>query len=223
MEYHEEIDLREIFHNIRRRWRIIVLITALSVIISAFFSFFILQPQYESSATILVGRTQGEFTQDVYQDVILSEKLVKTYGEIMKTSTILDQVIINQGLNTSAGSLAQRISVSTVGDSELLRIRVVDGSPLTAANIANEISRVFIIKIKEIMKVDNVSIIEEASTPVNPIKPNKKMNVLIAGVLGFMVSIFIVFIIDYLDNTIKTTEDIEKHLELPVIGSIPES
>ena len=71
------------------------------------------------------------------------------------------------------------------------------------------------------MKVDNVQVLDDAVVPETPIKPRPALNIAIAGVLGMMVSIFVVFLLEYLDNTIKTPEDIEKHLGLSVIGVIP--
>lgn len=220
MHYEEEIDLREILLVLRKNWRFIALITILAILISGIVSFFILQPLYEASSTILVGR-KGEDSQTDYQDILLSQKLVTTYGEIIKTSSVLDQVIENQGLNLSVEGLSKKINVSPVKDTEIIRIKVTDQSAFTASNIANEISKVFSLQIQDIMNVDNVSILEMASAPNNPIKPNKKLNIAIAAALGMMASIFLVFIKEYFDNTIKTPDDIARHLELPVLASIP--
>lgn len=222
MHYEEEIDLREILLVLRKNWRFIALITILAILISGIVSFFILQPLYEASSTILVGR-KGEDSQTDYQDILLSQKLVTTYGEIIKTSSVLDQVIENQGLNLSVEGLSKKINVSPVKDTEIIRIKVTDQSAFTASNIANEISKVFSLQIQDIMNVDNVSILEMASAPNNPIKPNKKLNIAIAAALGMMASIFLVFIKEYFDNTIKTPDDIARHLELPVLASIPQT
>jgi capsular polysaccharide biosynthesis protein len=222
MHYEEEIDLREILLVLRKNWRFIALITILAILISGIVSFFILQPLYEASSTILVGR-KGEDSQTDYQDILLSQKLVTTYGEIIKTSSVLDQVIENQGLNLSVEGLSKKINVSPVKDTEIIRIKVTDQSAFTASNIANEISKVFSLQIQDIMNVDNISILEMASAPNNPIKPNKKLNIAIAAALGMMASIFLVFIKEYFDNTIKTPDDIARHLELPVLASIPQT
>jgi capsular polysaccharide biosynthesis protein len=222
MHYEEEIDLREILLVLRKNWRFIALITILAILISGIVSFFILQPLYEASSTILVGR-KGEDSQTDYQDILFSQKLVTTYGEIIKTSSVLDQVIENQGLNLSVEGLSKKINVSPVKDTEIIRIKVTDQSAFTASNIANEISKVFSLQIQDIMNVDNVSILEMASAPNNPIKPNKKLNIAIAAALGMMASIFLVFIKEYFDNTIKTPDDIARHLELPVLASIPQT
>lgn len=221
MEFQEEIDLRDILDILKKQWRMIALITLVAVLISAIVSLFILSPVYEATSTILVGRNQGSYSTDLNADITLSQKLVNTYGEIIKTSAVLDPVIHNLDLELTSDELSKKISVAPVGDTELIEITVQDRYPIEASDISNEISEVFSDQIQDIMKVDNVSVIEEAIPLVNPVKPNKMLNIAIGGILGLMASVFIIFLKEYLDNTIKTSEEAQKYLELPVLGSIP--
>ena len=223
MDFQEEIDLREMFNMLKKGWKIIALITVLAIVISGVISFFILAPVYEASTTMLVGKAQSYDAQVDYQDVLLSQKLVKTYGEIIKKKIILQQVITNENLDLTVEELSEKVSVNPVGDTELIQITVTDRYPLQATKIANGIGVVFRHRIQDIMNVDNVSIIEEATPPIYPIKPNKKLNVAIAAILGLILSVFIIFIKEYLDNTMKTPEDVAKYLDLPVLGSIPQT
>jgi capsular polysaccharide biosynthesis protein len=103
-----------------------------------------------------------------------------------------------------------------------LKISVKDTDPVEAAEIANTISDVFIKEVMRILKVDNVEIIDEAIPLNNPINVKLMLNAAIAFILGIMAGVFIIFILEMLDRTIKTAEDVEKHLGLPVIGSIVE-
>ena len=64
-------------------------------------------------------------------------------------------------------------------------------------------------------------VIDKAILPKEPVKPNKIMNILVAAVLGMMIGLFIVFFIEYLDDKLKTTQDIETHLGIPVLGVVP--
>src|SRR5699024_7894390 len=122
-----------------------------------------------------------------------------------------------------ADELSENITVSPVDDTELIEIKVHNRNSQIASDISNEIGRVFSNEIKNIMQIDNVSIIEEAMPPKDPIKPNKLLNIAIAGVLGMMASVFVIFLQEYLDNTIKTQEDVAKYLDLPVLASIPKT
>lgn len=76
-------------------------------------------------------------------------------------------------------------------------------------------------RINEVMELGDIRIIDKALVPDAPIKPKKKLNLAIGGVLGVMLGVMLVFFMEYLDNTIKTADDIERHLGLPVLGLIP--
>lgn len=217
-----EIDLRKYFQIIRKRMWIIVLITVISIAVSGIVSFYVLEPVYEAFTTLIVSKSNEQDTIIEYSDVLLSQKLVKTYGEIIKSRRISNQVIKNLKLNITSQQLRNKITVSPVKDTEIVQIKVTDTNPELARDIANELAEVFIKDIRRIMKIDNVQVIDSAEIPLVPIEPKPKLNMIIAGVLGIMAGLGIVFLIEYLDSTIKTPEDIDRYLWLPVIGIIPD-
>ena len=217
-----EIDLKEIFHMLQKRWVLITGITVSALIISAIVSFFILTPIYEASTTMIVNYKQNQESVMTYNDLQTSQKLVATYSEIVKSQRIADSVIEQLGLDLTANELNSKISVSQVGTTEILKIAVKDEDPQLAALMANTISKVFQQEINKMMEVDNVSTIDVAKVPEYPISPNKVMNLAIAGVLGLMGSIGLVFVLAFLDRTYKTPTDVERHLGLPLIGAIPD-
>ena len=204
-----EIDLKEIFHMLQKRWVLITGITVSALIISAIVSFFILTPIYEASTTMIVSYKQNQESIMTYNDLQTSQKLVATYTEILKSERTLDEVI-------------NKISVSQVGQTEILKLTVKDEDPELATLIANTIAQVFQEDIYQMMEVDNVSTIDIAKVPENPTSPNKMMNIAIAGVLGLMISVGLVFVLEFLDRTYKTPTDVERHLGLPLIGAIPD-
>lgn len=218
----ETIDLREYFGIVKKRFWIIALITVVAAVISGLISFFVLQPVYETKTTLIVSTNQNEETQMVTGDQFnVSQKLAVTYGEIIKSRTVLEPVIKNLNLDETYEELAGKITVSAVKDTQIISITVQDTNPTKARDIANQIPKVFTEEVKRITNANGVEVIDTAITPVNPIKPNKVMNVAIAAVLGMMIGLFIVFLLQYMDNKIKTPQDIEKHLGLPVLGAIP--
>ena len=216
-----EIDLKEYMSIIWNKKWLILGVTLLAIIISAIISFFVLDPTYETSTKILVGRSNVSQNAINYEDIMLSQSLVNTYGEIIKSETVLNEVIANLKLNISTGALKKRIKVNPVAETEIIEIKVNDTDPNLATNIANELAKVSMKNVKEIMKIDNVQVIDQAQIPKSPIKPNKNMNIAIAAILGFMIGIGIVFLREYLDNTRKTPNDVEKYLGLSTIGIIP--
>lgn len=219
-----ELDLKELVYIIRSRLWFIILITVLAVSASGIISFFVLEPVYKASTTIMVGKPPEyimEGSQIQIQDLNLNQRLAMTYREIVKSRRVLEDAISQLKLKLTVEQLRKKTSADLVKDTEFITISATDADPEQAAIIANKVAEVFQIRVIEMMKVDNVQVLDAAMAPRSPIKPKPKLNIAIGGVLGVMVSVFVVFLLEYLDNTIKTPEDIEKYLELSVIGIIP--
>lgn len=217
----EVIDLREYIAIIRKRLWIILLTTIITIATSGVVSFFILEPIYQTSATLIVIKNRGIGDLLEYTDVMLSQKLVTTYEEIAKSRTVLRKVIKNLKLDMTPEELKEKVMITAVKDTEILQIQVESTDPKLATSVANNLAVVFKRYVGQLMKIDNVQIIDKAETPEDPVKPRPMLNMAIAGILGLMIGLGIVFLLEYLDNTLKTPLDIEKHLELPVIGTIP--
>jgi capsular polysaccharide biosynthesis protein len=218
----EQIDLRELFGIIIKRAWVIVLITIMSVLISGVVTFFLLIPVYETSTTMMVSRAQEITDTNLqYQDILISHRLVNTYREITTSNRVLYRAIDALGLNMTADEIREMVSVTALRDTEIIKISVENTDKNFAANLANVIAQMFMEEVVEIMRIDNVQIIDTAGLPEVPVRPRPLLNIALAGVLGFMLGLGLVFLIEYLDNTVKTSEVIEKRLELPVIGVIP--
>ena len=218
----ETVDLRDYFGIVKKRFWIIALITIISVVVSGVISFFMLNPVYEAKSTLIVNTEKNEETQMITGDQFnVTQKLAVTYGEIIKSRSVLDDVIKNLKLDDEYEALVKNVTVSPVKDTQIISISVQDTNKEKARDIANEIPKVFKKEAKRITKANDIQVIDKAILPQNPIKPNKMMNMAIAAVLGAMIGLFVVFLIEYLDNKLKTPQDIEKHLGLPILGVVP--
>ena len=217
----ETIDLREYLAIIKKKAWIIAAITAVTTFVSAFLSFFVLSPVYEAKTTLIVNTDQKNDDTITGDEFSVTQRLAVTYGEIIKSRTVLEPVIEKLGLDISYDDLSKMVTVSPVKDTQIINISVQDTNPLKAKDIANSIPEVFTKEVKRITKANSVEVIDKAVEPLSPIKPNKLMNVLIAFVLGIMIGLFVVFLIEYMDNKMKTPQDVEKHLDLPILGVIP--
>lgn len=217
----ETIDLREYVAIIKKKAWIIAAITAVTTFVSAFLSFFVLSPVYEAKTTLIVNTDQKNDDTITGDEFSVTQRLAVTYGEIIKSRTVLEPVIEKLGLDISYEDLSKMVTVSPVKDTQIINISVQDTNPLKAKDIANSIPEVFTKEVKRITKANSVEVIDKAVEPLSPIKPNKLMNVLIAFVLGIMIGLFVVFLIEYMDNKMKTPQDVEKHLDLPILGVIP--
>lgn len=218
------IELREYFEILMKRIWIVVLVTLIATITSGVISFFVITPIYESSTQLLVNKSESksEVFVPTYNDIQSNLKLIETYNVIIKSPRILEKTITNMGLKMTATELGNKIKVNAVQNSQVMSITASDPDPAAAANIANGIAKTFQQEIISIMNVDNVQILAEAKVGVNPspVKPKPLLNMVIAFVVGLMMSVGIVFLLEYLDNTIKTEQDVERLLGLSVLGTI---
>ena len=223
----QELDLIQLWEALRKRWAIVVVIPLIAALTSGIVSFFILKPVYQASTTLIVGKKASDSTALQagqlldYNVLMANQQLAKTYGEIAKSRTVEENVISDLKIPLTTEQLDTKITVNPVKGTEILEIAVEDTDPVLAAAIANTMAQKFSDSVVQIKKVDSVSIVDKAVTPTNPIKPKKTMNVLIAFAVGLMASVGLAFLLEFLDNTIKSTKDVEDILDLPVLGVIP--
>lgn len=218
----ETIDLKEYFLIIKKKAWIIALITSMAMLASGIISFFVLSPVYQTKTTLIVNSDKAPGTDVITGDQIsVSQKLAVTYGEIIKSKTVLDEVANQLKIKDGYEEIEKKLTVSPVADTQILEISVEDTNPQRAADIANTIPTAFTKEVKRITKANNVEVIDKAIVPKSPIKPNKIMNIMISAILGIMASLFVIFLLEYMDNKIKSPQDIEKHLGLPLLGVIP--
>lgn len=215
------LELREIIDIIKKRKKLIILITLSFIIISGVFSFFVLPPTYEASVSVLIGKLPNDQQQIQYNDVMMYQKLLKTYSEIAKSRLVAEKTIKSLNKNITFDEFKSCVTVTPQVDTQIMMIKVKSKDPKDAMVTVNALSFSFIEEAMKLYPTGNVQILDSAEIPDKPIKPNKKLNLAIAFVLGIMVSLGIIFLIEYMDNTIKTEEDVEKYINIPVIGIIP--
>lgn len=218
----ETISLKELFQTIKKRVKLIFVITIAFITISALISYFFLTPVYQTSTQLLVNQSKNEQNIVSPSDVQTNLQLINTYNVIIKSPAILDLVIKELDLDLTTGELNGKITIQSENNSQVVNVTVQDPDPFVSADIANKIAEVFQKEIKKIMNVDNVSILAKANVVDNqsPVKPQPLLNIAIATVVGLMVGVGLAFLLEYLDNTIKSEQDVEKLLDLPVLGVI---
>ena len=223
----EEIDLKELFEIFWHKKAQIILIILIFMVIGIIYTVGFVTPMYSSSTTLVLAGTASS-TEEQSQNTIttadlsINSQLVSTYSELVKRNNILGQVISNLGINIDAEELRQNVEVTSVEDTELIEITVSDQNPEYAARIANEIASVFEERIaKEIYNINNVHIVDEAVVETEPSNVNHAKDIVIFAFIGVVVAVMYVLIANMLDTTVKTQEDIEKSIKIPVLASIP--
>ncbi|MCT4777077.1 MULTISPECIES: YveK family protein [Exiguobacterium] len=215
----ETISLGELFSILKRSKWLIVSLAIIAALIAFLVSSFVISPTYEASTQVLVAPKQGENMPLDNSQIQSSVTLVNTYRVIIQSPAILEQV--QENVVGAPDNISNLITVNSEQNSQVINIKVQHTNPVLATDIANEISDVFSKEVPELMSVDNVKVLSNASVPMLPVKPNILLNTAIATVLGLMIGVTIAFLKVVLDRRIKTEQDVENILELPVLGSIP--
>lgn len=215
-----EIDLMEIFGLMLHRLWLIILCAVAAGAAGYAISRFVLTEQFESSTRIYVLNRQNDDTL-TYTDVQLGTQLTKDFREIIKSRYVLEQVIGICGLEDTSAGLASRVSVDTQTDTRIVTITVTDTDPAMAQYIANELREAAAERIKNVMDIQAVNVVDEANLPTGPSAPSVKRWTAIGFLLGAFLCMAAVLVTFLLDDTIKTSDDIEKYLGLSTLGMIP--
>ncbi|MDY3373060.1 MAG: Wzz/FepE/Etk N-terminal domain-containing protein [Terrisporobacter othiniensis] len=219
----ETIDLREYFFILKKKMWLIALSAVVCGLVSGLISFFVLKPVYEANTSLIVNKeVEDEMTQmSTTDDLNYVQKLALTYGEIIKSRTVITSTINKLNLDMTYEELSDAVSVSNVADTQIIKISVQNTSPVIAAKICNTMPEIFSTEVQRVVKASGVEVIDKAIVSKKPIKPHKTMNIAIAMVLGVMVSVFGIFLIEVLNTKVKEPKDIEEKLGIPVFGVVP--
>ena len=215
------ISISEIFEALKKRWILIVSITLVATLISGILSFFVIKPTYEASTKVFVGKEESSLEGYNTNDIQMYQKLLQTYAETIKTNEVIQAAINNTNADLSIKDVKSSLTVTPISDTQILQIKYQNNDPEVARSIIENITNEFVILSKELVPNGNVRVIEAVQLPEDPVAPNKKMNIAIAFLLGLMVSVGLVFLLEYIDNTFKTKENLERELSIPVVGLIP--
>lgn len=221
-EENEVIDLTEILSAVRQHLLELIFVTLAAALVGFMASKFLMTPKYDSSALMIVN-TRQDVNANVTSDQINSAtKLVSTYSIIIKSDTVLQQVIDNLGLNLTYAQLNKRVTVAAVDDTQVMKITVQSDSPEWARQVCEQIITVAPDVIKEAVEAGSVKVISNPSLATEPVSPNIMKNTMLAAAVGFVLVIGIIVLQVLLDNKINTEEDATKYLDMTVLGVIPQ-
>lgn len=220
----EELDLKELFNIFWNQKMQIILIILIFIVIGIIYTVGFTTPLYSSSTTLVLAKSSDDASKTntiTTSDITINQKLVSTYSEIVKSKNVMRQVQNNLNIDVDEERLKKNVTVSSVKDTELIEITVTNEDANAAAQIANETAKVFTDKVNEIYNMDNVKVVDEAEIAEGPSNINHKKDIIIFAFIGIVVAVIYVIVLNMLDTTIKSVEEVEKLLNLPVIASIP--
>lgn len=219
----EEINLKDLLTYFIKKIPIILIISIIVMILGMLYNILFKKPLYYGDVTLILVQ-ENNYNQNssiTQNDILLNQKLVSTYTEIIKSKRVLDRTIRELGLDYTYESLKNNIKVSSINNTEIIKIAVSDRNNSDAATIANKIADVFQEEVTEIYNLENVSIIDAAIEQEQPYNIHSLRDAIIYLVVGLVLSTGIFFVIYYFDTSIKSSEEVEQRLGIPVIGTIP--
>ncbi len=215
-------NLNKFLKAMYKRKSLILLITLAFIVFSAVASYTVMKPVYKATTQILINQntTAGQDFDSL--DIDTNLQLIGTYNVIIKSPAILASVIEELELNETAQSLTERITVNNIESSQVVTLSVEDSSMKQAVLIANTTAKVFQKEIKQMMKVDNVSILAAAETTASPkpIRPDPVFNMAIGAIIGLAFGVGVTLILEQLNTTVRSEEDIEEMVGLQVLGIV---
>jgi capsular polysaccharide biosynthesis protein len=217
----DTIDFKEVLMLLKRRMMLILIIAFAASLVSGAVSYYFIKPTYQSSTQLLINRSPApEQTLDMDQ-LQTDLKLVKSYHIMISSPIILNKVIAELNLPLNYEEFRQQVSISSEQDSQIIEVMVEDNNVSSATLKANTIAEVFQKEVVGIMNVDNVSVLTEATeSGSNSVEVDPILNIIIAFVAGLVGGVGLVFLMEYLDRSIKSEKEIERLLGLPVLASI---
>lgn len=219
--FNDEIELSELFKILKQNILIILITSAVFMTAGFLFTFFLIKPQYQSQATLIVNNKREENANITTDEMNTAKNLAGVYSIIIKSDSVMSGVINNLSLDMSTEELSKKITVAAVDNTQVMRITTKDTSPERAQKITAEVVKIAPDLIVEMVEAGSVKIIADAKLDNNKVSPNLKMNVLVSLILGMMLSIAYVLVKHMMDRSFKSESDVEKILDLPVLGIIP--
>lgn len=223
MEDRPTIELRDLWNIIKIRIKIIIIITLGSVVITGIFSFYVIKPVYEAKTSIIIGPAPGKAdNQDSNSsDIYLYQKLMKTYSAIASSQLIGSKTAEKLNNGVTKEQILQNINVSFEEDTLILNIKYQGRYPEEVTKTLNTLSECIIEEAQKVYPTDNIKVIDREEVSSYLVRPNKNLNLSLSFFLGLMISFFVVILLEYLDNTIKSEKDIKKCVNASIIGTIP--
>lgn len=215
-------EIKDIFAIIINNLVKIMVVAIVFGLIAFFFTTYFIDTEYKSEGTVLLKVAASSQPANItYNDILLTQQLVDTYGIILKSDSLMELVVKNLDLPITTDNLKKMITVLGVKNTQIINISVQDTNAERAKNIVNQILIDAPQVIRQNFKGANIDPVDLAKTGL-PVYPSIPLNTVIALFLGAAIVIVLEVLKEYLDDTIKSEEQIKQMFGIPVLGLLPE-
>ncbi|UFJ42498.1 Wzz/FepE/Etk N-terminal domain-containing protein [Brevibacillus humidisoli] len=215
-----DLSIAQLWKALLQRWVYMLVWCGLAVAATGLISLYLIEPEYEATTKLIV---QGESIESVdYSQLLSNRELLTTYGEVMRSNQIAEDVIRRIGLSISPEELLEKLRIHSSDQSLIVTVSARDRDYGQAVVIANAFAQSFLDNIHQIMKVGNVTILDPAREKaiVEPVRPRPLLNMALALVVGIVLFSLFVLYQELINNTIRSEEEAEQLLGLPILGVI---
>ena len=217
-----QINWLDLLYYLKKKILVVIAAGLVCMVAGFLYTALFVEPEYTAATRMYVlNRASENYVS--YSDYYSSNYMVKDYEVLITGQNVTKTVVEKLNLNMSPAALASRISVSAVNETRVLQIQVVDTNPRRAADIANCVREVASEQIKEILNVESVNLVYEAEVPKGKSGPNAWTNAIWLTTMGLAFTVFVLLVAFFMDDTIRTEDDVEHYLGLSVLGVIPAS
>ena len=221
LRQNEQIDLLALMRLIKDKIVWILLSAIVFGGIGYAYSTFLLTPRYQASIHVFVNNNNNASVVINGSAVESSQRLIDTYGALIKGNVVVNQIIEDMDLDKSYAELSSQITVGSISGTQIMTITVEDSNQELACDLVKRIANTAVNQVIETVKAGSCRIVSDIYTSNSPVYPNVQKNALKAALLGAALCAGL-FILRYLmDNTFQSEEDIENELDIPVLGVIP--
>lgn len=217
----EVIDLTELFHMLLKHLKLMIGLAILFGTIGYFATKLLIAPTYTASTSIYLTPQISESGSLDYNSQMANSKLVSNAVELMTQNNIMSEVAKNVGLE-SADNVKDMVSVSNESNTEIITVTATSNDPKLSKVVANNTVSTFIRTMQKNLNVSNIEVVDKAKLSYEPSGPNVKKNTMMAGVVGLVVGVCYATLRFLFDNRLRTKEEAEKYLGIPVFCEIPE-
>jgi capsular polysaccharide biosynthesis protein len=212
--------LQEYLRVFTRRWWLLLALAFLGAA-SAYGASKLQEPLYRSTIKLYVAPSRPD-----YGGVLVIKDIIRQYSQILQSDRILQQVIEQMRLDVKPEVLRSRLHSSGTPDNQALLLSVDDRDPNQAPRIAKALALAFQqdhrLRMQQVERRDQIDLLlYDEPTPAALVQPKTRLNVIAGAILGLLVGALAAFVLEYLDDTLKTQEDVQRVLGTLVLGTIP--
>jgi capsular polysaccharide biosynthesis protein len=221
-EYEYEIDFTQILDSIKKLMLPILIVCIVTLLLSLLTTVLFIDKKYNATGKLIVVQSLNQDQSQLsYNDVVMSQKLVDTYTQILLSDRVGDIVLKKIDTDLTTSDFKNQLNVTSVSDTEVIIVSMETLDPELSAEIVNVTLDVFKDEIFSIMSIENVSILDRAKVPTTSSSPSVAKNSVIGLLIGILISGGLVLYDILKNNFIKDEDELRDLLGVPVIGIIP--